>query len=143
MQLYLYRNDQQEGPYTEEQLRIMVKSGAVSQTENAWYEGLSEWQPLEKIISFASTRPAFRPPKQSDNQKQVISQKPLNKIIFFVLAASLLLNVVCVLLLFASQNRSRVSSSENLALSEDRPTEKQGKSVLLDAIKTLIIWVYI
>lgn len=53
VQIYLYRNDQQEGPYTEDQLREMVASGGVTQTEYAWHEGLPEWQHLNTLIHFS------------------------------------------------------------------------------------------
>jgi hypothetical protein len=67
MQIYLYQNDKQIGPYTEEQLREMETSGAISRTEYAWYEGLGEWQPLNKIISFVPAAPTFPPPPQKTN----------------------------------------------------------------------------
>jgi hypothetical protein len=71
MEIYLYQNDKQVGPYTEQQLRDMVASGAIGKTEFAWHEGLGEWQPLDKIISFAPAAPAFPPPpeKQNNNGK--------------------------------------------------------------------------
>ena len=54
VQIYLYQIDKAVGPYTEEQLRVLVSSGAISKKEHAWYEGLAEWQPLDTIISFAA-----------------------------------------------------------------------------------------
>ena len=54
MQIYLYRNDQQEGPFTEEQLRDMVKAGAVNRNEYAWHDGLTERKPLYNIIFHTS-----------------------------------------------------------------------------------------
>jgi hypothetical protein len=78
MNIYLYQNGKEVGPYTEDQLRDMVKSGAISQTENAWHEGLSEWKPLNKIISIASSGPAFPlpPSRQSNGDPHVDSRRP-------------------------------------------------------------------
>src|ERR1035441_284207 len=68
MDIYLYQNDKQVGPYTEQELRTLVKSGAISKTEYAWHEGLTEWQPLNAIISLAACGPAFFPPAKKKVQ---------------------------------------------------------------------------
>jgi CheY-like chemotaxis protein len=60
VQIYLYQTDKAVGPYTEDQLRVLVNSGAISKTEHAWYEGLAEWQPLDTLISFAAGGDAGR-----------------------------------------------------------------------------------
>jgi len=63
MQIYLYQNDQQVGPFTEEAIRGMVASGAISPDDLGWHEALPEWQPLHTFISFAAApaAPAFAP----------------------------------------------------------------------------------
>ena len=53
MQFYLYQNDQQVGPYTESQIKEMVAAGSIQETDICWHEGLSDWQPLNAVISFA------------------------------------------------------------------------------------------
>jgi hypothetical protein len=52
MQIYLYQNEQQTGPYTEQQIRDLVAAGTIRTTDVCWYEGLSDWQPLDTVISF-------------------------------------------------------------------------------------------
>jgi hypothetical protein len=53
---YLYQKDKQVGlSYTEQQLRDMVKSGVIDHNVFAWRQGLAQWQPLNKIISFTET----------------------------------------------------------------------------------------
>jgi len=49
MNIYLTQNGQQLGPYTLEQLQEMVKGGAVTLADFAWYEGLPNWVPLAQI----------------------------------------------------------------------------------------------
>ena len=56
------------GPYTEDQLRVLVKSGAISKTEHAWHDGLSDWQPLDTIISFAASGPAIPASPKKEEQ---------------------------------------------------------------------------
>jgi hypothetical protein len=57
MQIYLYQNVQTVGPYTDQQLRTMVASGAIKPTDLAWHEGLSAWQSLNTILPFTPTFP--------------------------------------------------------------------------------------
>ena len=51
MDLYLYRHDQQTGPYTEVEARALVADGEITAQCLAWREGLSEWLPLEQVIA--------------------------------------------------------------------------------------------
>ena len=58
MEIYLQQNGQQVGPYTEEQLRGLVTTGAINQFDLAIHAGLSDWQPLCTVISIAIPPPA-------------------------------------------------------------------------------------
>jgi len=60
MQIYILQNGQQNGPYDAEQIRGMVVSCTISENDLGWHDGLSEWKPLNTIISFAA--PATTPP---------------------------------------------------------------------------------
>ena len=57
MQIYLYQNEQQTGPYTEEQIRQLVAAGTIQTNDVCWYEGLSDWKPLDTVISFQPSVP--------------------------------------------------------------------------------------
>lgn len=46
MSLYLYQNDQQAGPFTDEQIAQMIQSGLVAGTTLCWKEGMAGWKPL-------------------------------------------------------------------------------------------------
>jgi hypothetical protein len=72
MQIYLYQNNKQEGPYTDEDIRRLVKSGAISQTVSARHESHSEWQPLNTLITFPANRPAFPPPPKQNKNTETI-----------------------------------------------------------------------
>jgi hypothetical protein len=45
-EIYLYREDQYLGPYTEKELRRHWANGVVEATDLIWYEGMAEWVPL-------------------------------------------------------------------------------------------------
>ncbi len=60
MELYLYRADQETGPYTEVEARALVASSQITRTCLAWHEGMSEWLPLEQVV--ALPKPPSLPP---------------------------------------------------------------------------------
>lgn len=52
MQIFIHRDGQQTGPYTLEQVRDMLETGVVKETELCWYEGLQGGRPLSEIAQF-------------------------------------------------------------------------------------------
>jgi hypothetical protein len=49
-QVYIYRNGEQEGPYSLEKLKERIAAGEVSvATDLMWYEGLSGWAPISQL----------------------------------------------------------------------------------------------
>jgi hypothetical protein len=91
MNIYLYLNDQQTGPYSEEQLREMLVAGNINPLQLAWHEGLTEWQPLNTILSIV---PVF-PPPPSRLQSTIVTTQLTSKPIKAVLALFGLAFVVC------------------------------------------------
>lgn len=57
--IYLSRDGQTYGPYTEDQIRELFKSGHASPNDDAWEEGMADWKPLRSLIAI-STPPAAR-----------------------------------------------------------------------------------
>ena len=49
MQIFLARNNVQAGPYTLDQLNIMLTSGEVVLDDLVWHEGLDQWQRLGDV----------------------------------------------------------------------------------------------
>ncbi len=77
--IHIYHNNQQEGPYSPEQLRDMMASGTVTPITLAWREGMSDWAPLETIMStFQSTMAptAPSPPARADAVSQANVASP-------------------------------------------------------------------
>ena len=50
MNIYLYKDGQQLGPFTESEARAHLSTGSVSGADLAWAEGNSDWQPLSTIL---------------------------------------------------------------------------------------------
>jgi len=50
MDIYLYRGEQQEGPFDEITLRQMVAAGSASSGDMAWHEGQTDWKPLMQVL---------------------------------------------------------------------------------------------
>jgi len=57
MQIHVARGGQQSGPYTEEQVRDMVRSGLLSAADLGWHEGMAEWAPLHTIAGLGVPPP--------------------------------------------------------------------------------------
>lgn len=55
MQIYLYQNEEQIGPYTQEQIRALLSAGSITGKDICWHEGLSDWQPLNTVIPLAES----------------------------------------------------------------------------------------
>jgi type II secretory pathway pseudopilin PulG len=62
MNIFIAENEQQKGPFTEDQLRKMLAEGKLSPTDLAWHEGLSGWLPLNQILDISTTQPGITPP---------------------------------------------------------------------------------
>ena len=66
MSTYLFINDEQKGPFTNDQIQEMLKAGQVTVETLFWRDGFSEWQRLANIRSelegHFSTSPQLPPP---------------------------------------------------------------------------------
>jgi ribosomal protein S19 len=62
MQIFLFRDEQQVGPFTLDEIGGAVGSGDVSPDELAWREGLQEWSPLRQVVDLSGVLPARRAP---------------------------------------------------------------------------------
>ena len=72
MQIFLARNNVQAGPYTLDQLNIMLTSGEVVLDDLIWHEGLDQWQRVGNLTNNQSYyRPA--PIVTADNNDSIIN----------------------------------------------------------------------
>jgi len=53
MQIFLYLNGQQEGPYSTEQLQAWLQSGQLTPETLAWYDGLPNWVSVNELVASA------------------------------------------------------------------------------------------
>ena len=58
MQIFLARNNVQAGPYTLDQLNIMLTSGEVQLDDLIWHEGLGQWQ---RVGNLTNNQTFYRP----------------------------------------------------------------------------------
>ena len=70
MEIYLYQEGQQVGPYDEEQIRSMVASGTILDTEVGWHAELTDWQPLNTFLDLPA-KSSMVPLSQPSEQKVV------------------------------------------------------------------------
>ena len=55
--IYIAFNGERRGPYTEEEIRVMLGAGQITSQQLAWSTGLSQWVPLDQIISVQTQPP--------------------------------------------------------------------------------------
>jgi len=65
MNIYVYLNDQQSGPYTPEQIQLFMSEGQVNSQTLAWQEGMPDWvalgtlmQPKSRSVPASAASPA-------------------------------------------------------------------------------------
>jgi hypothetical protein len=46
MQIYVHRNNQQLGPFTEAEIRAQLAAGTISPQDHVWWQGQANWLPL-------------------------------------------------------------------------------------------------
>ena len=75
--IHIYHNNQQEGPYSLAHLYDMIEKGTVTPVTLAWKDGMSEWAPLNSIISLPPSKPSVAPlPCPSVNETQPCVASP-------------------------------------------------------------------
>jgi hypothetical protein len=55
MDIFVAKNDQKLGPYTVEEVRARIGSGSLSGEDLGWHEGLTDWQPLSRLLASLSS----------------------------------------------------------------------------------------
>lgn len=62
MQLFLFQNQQQVGPYTETQIREMLDCGSIQETDVCWMEGWDDWRPVGALFPSQSKKETAKTP---------------------------------------------------------------------------------
>jgi hypothetical protein len=55
MQIYVFRDEQQTGPFTEAEIRAELAKGTLTANDMVWWEGQAEWQALGTTPFFATS----------------------------------------------------------------------------------------
>jgi hypothetical protein len=81
MNIYVHKDGQQLGPFAESDVRAHLSNGNLNDTDLAWVEGNSDWQPISTILSPASSaamspQPMVQSPAPS--VIQVVASRPLS-----------------------------------------------------------------
>jgi hypothetical protein len=62
MSIYLLQNQQQTGPYTEDQVRHLLQTAMVTGATLGWKEGMPGWSPISAILPASAPASAPAPP---------------------------------------------------------------------------------
>ena len=50
MEIFVSKENEQHGPFDEEQLLTLLNDGQLHRKDLVYYEGLGEWKPLEEVF---------------------------------------------------------------------------------------------
>lgn len=62
MDIFILRNGDQSGPFSEQNVQTLLKQEAVRMTDMAWRKGLPAWLPLSEVLNPGSEKPSEPPP---------------------------------------------------------------------------------
>jgi hypothetical protein len=72
MQWHLYRNNEQSGPYSEEDFFQMGREGKIFSTDFVWNSTMKDWTPAVQVEGLLGQPVGTRPPLQSNSEKEQI-----------------------------------------------------------------------
>lgn len=80
MQWHLYRNNQQSGPYSEEEFLKMAGEGKIASADHVWNSNLKDWTPADQIPGLLDNSVITPPPvtPQAGSGKEMILQELLS-----------------------------------------------------------------
>jgi hypothetical protein len=59
MSIYIWKDNKQEGPFAENEIREQLKSGMLDQNDLAWTEGYDQWKPLSQLLNLDLSLPSL------------------------------------------------------------------------------------
>lgn len=61
MNILIYKDDQQHGPYSREEIEAHLKSGTFTRDDPAWTDEQSDWKPLSEVLDGFASTPHHKP----------------------------------------------------------------------------------
>jgi len=91
MSIYIYKNNQQAGPFEQNNVLEWLKNGQLSLEDMAFWQGATKWQPLKKLFSTPKPVPAANVTHQKTEETPIYRKTTLQKIIFGGIVAAMFL----------------------------------------------------
>ena len=110
MSIYLLQNEQQTGPFTEDQVQHMLQTAAVPGSTLGWKEGMAGWEPVSTFVATATAAGAAHespplPPRRNS---------PLGLISFIVSLVSVPIWLVLLAIAGIAHNAGNISPGFNV-----------------------------
>lgn len=98
--IYIHKNEQQHGPYTEDQVRNFLYEGRFTSSDMGWTEGAADWKPIGEMLSTTPNQPPPVPPSKSpqlpaQQQPQMTTQPNPNNPKGLIIASWLMIGLTC------------------------------------------------
>ena len=122
MQIYLYKDNQQTGPFAFQQIADFAAQGVLSRQDLAWYEGCADWIQLGQIPGLFRAPPPLQAPLPLHNPasddsliRRISEYERISGILWIVLGAIQILTILCIIAgvwnIFAGISRVKASKS--------------------------------
>lgn len=69
MSIFIFKNEEQLGPFSREELRTRLKRGEFATSNLAWAEGQSDWLPLEQLLELNQQNQSTPTPKATLSER--------------------------------------------------------------------------
>jgi hypothetical protein len=136
MNLYVSKDNQQLGPYTLDQARQFVASGNLLSNDWAWYDGGTDWVPLEQVPGFALAAPEFPPaPLPAAFASADRPRRPILVwiicLFYFVILALGMISVAATPFLLSFSDRMQQRADDSIQSQIDRAGNAEQKDKLV------------
>jgi hypothetical protein len=135
MQIHIFRDGKQFGPYSEADVREYLDQGSLSPTDLAWHDGLESWTGLNQIISTPKFKGTFlHPPQKVSALRSPFHLKRSWLINCFVALISLIALYICspYYAAYSLQKALRDGNQDELAKDIDFPPVRTSLKADID-----------
>lgn len=142
MDIYIYRNEQREGPYTLVQINAALELGSCSSSDLAWIEGWEDWQPLSSVPGLKRFTP---PPAPSVIQHKTDSRKPRKSNKNYIYKITVFIGILIAIFaanyfkqdIYHSDNNLNEQKLKQAEADKNAQLEKQSQEFYINVIQVL------
>jgi hypothetical protein len=145
MTLYISKNGERMGPYTITEIHELIAKGTFHAADWAWYEGLTEWVPLQQVPGIVSTSPPKSVPAIGVTTVSTTPGSPARRpvlvwiicLLYFVTIPLGLISLAATPYLLSFATRMQQQVNDNIQAQLERTTDAAQKDRLAATLNQL------